>query len=481
MTASSPLSIVVLAAGKGTRMKSRLPKVLQPLGGRPMLAHVLHTAGALCAERLVLVSGHGGDWVRQFADQHAPALLPNTQLIHAEQPQQLGTGHAVQQAGAHLPDRGTVLILLGDVPLVDAETLQQVVACCSDSQIGLLTAELVEPHGYGRIARDAQGRVQAIVEHKDANAQQRAIREINSGIMALPAHRLKAWLNRLDNDNAQGEYYLTDVIAMAVADQVAVQAHCLPVHQSWQVGGINSPAQLAEAERRYQRLQAEAAMDAGVRLVDPARFELRAAPGSALPGALTCESDVEIDIGCIFAGDVRIGSGSRIGAYCHISQADLGADCEVLPYSHIDGEAAGVVVGNGARIGPFARLRPGARLAEDVHIGNFVEVKNSTLARGAKANHLAYLGDAAVGERVNYGAGAITANYDGANKHRTIIEADVHIGSNSVLVAPLTIGAGATVGAGSTLSRDVPAHALAVTRANASVVPDWQRPAKKKD
>ncbi|THT99930.1 UDP-N-acetylglucosamine diphosphorylase/glucosamine-1-phosphate N-acetyltransferase [Lampropedia puyangensis] len=476
---SHPLTVVVLAAGKGTRMKSQTPKVLQPLGGRAMLAHVLQACGTLKPRHLIAVTGHGATDVNAYIDRHRQVLLNTAQCTTVLQEPQNGTGHAVQLTSTALDDEAIVLITLGDVPLVQPASLQAVVALCNNERVALLTVALQDPTGYGRIVRNATGHVQAIVEHKDANEEQRAIREINSGIMAFPARLLKPWLAKLTNNNAQQEYYLTDVIGMAVADGVEVQTHCLPATQAWEVAGINSPAQLAHTERQYQQLQAQQLMEQGVRLADPARFDLRAAPGSALAGHLECANDVEIDVGCIFSGQVHIGAGSHIGAYCHISQASIGHHCLIAAYTHIDGETAGVTVGDDARIGPFARLRPGATLANDVHIGNFVEVKNSTLANGAKANHLAYLGDASVGERVNYGAGAITANYDGANKHKTVIEADVHVGSNSVLVAPVTVGAGGTIGAGSTISKDTPANSLTVTRAKAITVQGWSRPIKK--
>ncbi|WP_312807497.1 bifunctional UDP-N-acetylglucosamine diphosphorylase/glucosamine-1-phosphate N-acetyltransferase GlmU, partial [Comamonas sp.] len=343
-------------------------------------------------------------------------------------------------------------------------------------RMALLTVNMPDPTGYGRIVRNAEGTVQRIVEQKDANAQERAITEIYSGIMAVPARRLKPWLARLNNHNAQGEYYLTDIVAMAVADGVAVEGHCIA--DVLQVAGINSPQQLAELERAHQMRQAQALMAQGVRMADPARFDLRddARGGKA---QLLCGQDVEIDVGCIFGGQVRIGDGARIGAYCHISNAEIAADAVIHPFTHIDGEAAGAQVGEGALVGPFARLRPGAQLGKQVHIGNFVEVKNSRLADGAKANHLAYLGDAEVGERVNYGAGSITANYDGANKHRTIIEAYVHVGSNCVLVAPVTIGAGGTVGGGSTITKSTPPGALSVARGKQVSIANWQRPQKK--
>lgn len=474
-----PLTVVVLAAGKGTRMKSHAPKVLQPLGGRAMLAHVLQVCGSLNPAKLVMVTGHSAAVVNQYVAQHAPALLPTAHCQSVLQEPQNGTGHAAQLAAPALADDAVVLITMGDVPLVSAEALQAVIGLCDNQRVALLTVALNDPSGYGRIVRNDQEQIQGIVEHKDATAEQRAIREINSGIMAFPVRLLKPWLSQLNNHNAQQEFYLTDVIAMAVRDGIEVQSHCLPDAQAWQVAGINSPAQLAQLERQYQLLQAHQLLEQGVRLADPARFDLRAAPGSPLPGSLECGSDVEIDVGCIFSGAVRIGTGSRVSAYCHISQAELGEDTVIQPFTHIDGEQAGIRIGQQGRIGPFARLRPGARLADDVHIGNFVEVKNSSLGQGAKANHLAYLGDAVVGERVNYGAGAITANYDGANKHTTTIEHDVHIGSNSVLVAPVTIGAGSTVGAGSTISKDTPAQSLVVTRAKAITIEGWSRPVKK--
>ncbi len=335
---------------------------------------------------------------------------------------------------------------------------------------------LPDPTGYGRIVRGEGGTVQRIVEHKDANDAERAIDEVYSGIMAVPAQRLAGWLARLTNDNAQGEYYLTDIVSMAVADGVPVAAHC--IGDALQVAGVNSPAQLAELERAHQRAQAAALMEQGVRLADPARFDLRDDARSGARGEILCAQDVEIDVGCIFTGRVELGEGARIGAYCHISNATIAAGAVVHPFTHIDGEKTGAHVGEGALIGPFARLRPGAQLGREVHIGNFVEVKNSTLADGAKANHLAYLGDASVGERVNYGAGSITANYDGANKHRTVIEADVHIGSNCVLVAPVTIGAGGTVGGGSTITKDTPPGGLSVARGRQVSIANWKRPAK---
>ena len=457
------LDVVVMAAGKGTRMKSSLPKVLHRLAGRALAQHVIDCAARLSARQVVVITGHGAEAVE--AGLSAPA---GGELRFVRQSPQLGTGHAVQQAVPVLPDDGVTLVLSGDVPLTRADTLQALLDACGGERLALLTLELPDPTGYGRIVRGADGGVQAIVEHKDATEAQRAITEIYSGIMAVPTRLLRGWLARLDNRNAQGEYYLTDVVKFAVADGAAVVAH--RIADAVQVAGVNSPAQLAELERAHQRRLAEGLMADGVRLADPARLDVR--------GTLTCGADVEIDVNCVFEGAVSLGDGVRIGANCVIANARIESGAVIHPFTHIDGERAGVQVGPGALVGPFARLRPGAQLGAQVHIGNFVEVKNSTLAAGAKANHLAYLGDATVGERVNYGAGSITANYDGANKHRTVIEADVHVGSNCVLVAPVTIGAGGTVGGGSTITKDTPPGSLAVARGKQVVIPNWQRPAK---
>ncbi|MBS0403015.1 MAG: bifunctional UDP-N-acetylglucosamine diphosphorylase/glucosamine-1-phosphate N-acetyltransferase GlmU [Proteobacteria bacterium] len=470
------IDIVIMAAGKGTRMKSRVPKVLQKLAGRPLLGHVLATAQALLARRVVAVTGHGAPEVEAYGAGVAGAA-GRFDLKFARQEPQLGTGHAVQQALPLLADDGLVVVLSGDVPLTEAATLQALVDAAQGERLALLTVRLPEPTGYGRIVRAADGSVQRIVEQKDASADERAITEVYSGILAVPARHLRRWLGLLTNDNAQGEYYLTDVVAMAVQDGVPVVAH--RIDDALQVAGVNSPVQLAELERAHQRRQAEALMLQGVRLADPARLDLRDDARSGAPAALSCGPDVEIDVGCIFSGRVELGEGAQIGAYCHITNASIAAGAVIHPFTHIDGEQAGVRVGEGARVGPFARLRPGAELGPEVHIGNFVEVKNSTLAAGAKANHLAYLGDAAVGERVNYGAGSITANYDGANKHRTVIEADVHVGSNCVLVAPVTIGAGGTVGGGSTITRSTPPGVLSVARGKQVSIAGWQRPTKK--
>ena len=469
------LDIIIMAAGKGTRMKSRIPKVLQRLAGRPLLHHVLGQAASLQARRVVVVTGHGATEVEAACAGLAGAG-GTFDLKFVRQEPQLGTGHAVQQATPALAGDGTVVVLSGDVPLTQAATLRALVEAGAGERLALLTVRLPDPTGYGRIVRGEGGTVQRIVEHKDANDAERAIDEVYSGIMAVPAQRLAGWLARLTNDNAQGEYYLTDIVSMAVADGVPVAAHC--IGDALQVAGVNSPAQLAELERAHQRAQAAALMEQGVRLADPARFDLRDDARSGARGEILCAQDVEIDVGCIFTGRVELGEGARIGAYCHISNATIAAGAVVHPFTHIDGEKAGAHVGEGALIGPFARLRPGAQLGREVHIGNFVEVKNSTLADGAKANHLAYLGDASVGERVNYGAGSITANYDGANKHRTVIEADVHLGSNCVLVAPVTIGAGGTVGGGSTITKDTPPGGLSVARGRQVSIANWKRPAK---
>ncbi len=469
------LDILIMAAGKGTRMKSRIPKVLQRLAGRPLLHHVLDQAAHLQARGAIVITGHGAMEV-----EAATASLVDAEagfdLKFVRQEPQLGTGHAVQQAVPHLPDDGTVVVLSGDVPLTRPETLRALVEASAGERLALLTVELADPTGYGRIVRDADGAVRGIVEHKDASEAQRAITEVYSGIMAVPARHLKPWLARLTNDNAQGEYYLTGIVAMAVADGHGVAAH--RISDALQVAGVNSPLQLAELERAHQLRQAQVLMEQGVRLADPARFDLRDDARTGTRAALVCGQDVEIDAGCIFSGRVELGEGVQIGAHCCIANASIAAGAVIHPYTHIDGEKLGARVGEGALVGPYARLRPGAQLGREVHIGNFVEVKNSTLSDGAKANHLAYLGDATVGERVNYGAGSITANYDGANKHRTVIEADVHIGSNCVLVAPVTIGAGATVGGGSTITKDVPPGALGVARGKQVAIADWQRPAK---
>jgi len=455
------LNVVIMAAGKGTRMRSARPKVLHRLAGRHLLQHVLDTAAGLGASRTIVVTGHGAAEVEQATG--APGLA------FVRQEPQLGTGHALQQAAPLLDDTGTTLVLNGDVPLIEVETLQALIAASDGEKLALLTVALADPKGYGRVLRSG-GAITAIVEEKDASADQREIAEIYTGVMAAPTAALKDWLAALKNDNAAREYYLTDVVGLAVAGGTPVVG--VRAAGETEVLGVNSAAQLADLERRYQRRAAERLMNEGVRLADPARFDLR--------GTLRCGSDVEIDVGCIFEGEVELGEGVRIGAHSFVRNARIAAGATLLPYTHINGEALGASVGEGAIVGPFARLRGGASLGPEVHIGNFVEVKNATLGRGAKANHLAYLGDADVGERVNYGAGAITANYDGANKHRTTIGADAHIGSNVVLVAPVKVGDGATVGGGSTIATDAPAGQLTVARARQSSYADWKRPTKKK-
>ena len=459
------LSVVIMAAGKGTRMRSARPKVLHTLGGKSLLGHVVATAEALAPTRCIVVTGHGAEAVE--------AAFAGAERVFVRQMPQLGTGHAVQQAVPALPDDGITLVLNGDVPLIREATLRALVEACGGTRLALLTVNLADPFGYGRIVR-ADGpeghadfigaAVQAIVEEKDATPAQRRIAEVYTGILAAPTALLKRWLARLTNQNAQGEYYLTDVVAHAVADGVEVCTAA--AKDETEVLGVNSPLQLADLERRLQRRHADALMEAGVRLADPARFDLR--------GTLTCGMDVEIDVGCVFEGSVTLGDGARVGPHCVIRDAQIAAGAVIHPFTHIEGAS----VGPGSLIGPFARLRPGARLGDEVHIGNFVEVKNSTLANGAKANHLAYLGDATVGERVNYGAGSITANYDGANKHRTTIGADVHVGSNCVLVAPVTIGDGATIGGGSTINKNVAAGSLAIGRARQVAFENWERPKK---
>ena len=450
------MEVIVLAAGKGTRMNSALPKVLQPLAGRPMLAHVLDTARQLGSTRICVVYGHGGEVVRERLD--AP------DLAWALQEPQLGTGHAAQQALPQLADDGIALVLYGDVPLIGQATLGRLVAAAGERRLALLTVELIDPTGYGRIIRDGQGRVQRIVEQKDASPEELQVREVNTGILVAPIARLRGWLSQLSNDNAQGEYYLTDIIGMAVADDVEVVAE-RPDHVS-ETLGVNNKAQLAELERIHQRDIAERLMAGGVTLLDPARIDVR--------GTLNCGRDVEIDVNCVFEGEVTLADGVRIGAHCVVRNARLGAGTRLAPFSHVED----TVTGKACVIGPYARTRPGTELADDVHLGNFVEVKNSKVASHSKANHLAYVGDADVGERVNIGAGTITCNYDGANKYRTVIEDDAFIGSDTQLVAPVTVGKGATLGAGTTLSRDAPAGQLTVSRARQTTIPGWKRPVK---
>jgi bifunctional UDP-N-acetylglucosamine pyrophosphorylase/glucosamine-1-phosphate N-acetyltransferase len=457
------MNIVILAAGQGKRMRSRLPKVLHCVAGRPMLGHVIRTAQAVAAgrggpTRTVVVVGHGADQVRA-------AFSDRADVDFVLQEPQLGTGHAVMQAASRIDDAWPTLVLYGDVPLVRADTLQRLLDGAG-SGMAVLTVKLPDPTGYGRIVRDWHGNVLKIVEQKDASDEERRIDEVNTGILVAPTGSLKAWLSRLSNDNAQQEYYLTDVVAQAVADGIRV-AGVLAADPD-ETLGVNSKVQLAQLERVAQARAATAAMDAGATLADPARFDVR--------GELTAGADVFIDVNCVFEGKVVLADGVRIGAHCVLRDCTIGAGTEVQSFSQIEG----ATIGANARIGPFARVRPETTLADEVHIGNFVEVKNSQLAQASKANHLAYVGDASVGRNVNIGAGTIVANYDGANKHRTVIGDDAHTGSNSVLVAPITVGAGATVGAGSTVTREVPAGRLTVARAKQVTIERWTRPVKKK-
>jgi len=452
------MEVIVLAAGQGKRMRSVLPKVLQPLAAKPMLAHVLDTARILEARRIVVVYGHGGEVVREALD------APDLAWARQDPPQ--GTGHAVQQAMPLVDDGDTALILYGDVPLIGVPTLQRLMAAASDTTLALLTVSMDNPAGYGRILRDGAGKVTRIVEEKDATADERQVREVNTGILAAPVTRLRQWLGKLKNDNAQGEYYLTDIIAMAVADGLDVVTTQPDAFE--ETLGVNNKTQLAELERIYQRNIARSLTDAGVTVIDPARLDVR--------GSLECGRDVEIDINCVFEGTVVLGDGVRIGANCIVRDATLGAGTRVAPFSQIED----TITGEACIIGPYARTRPGTVLGNDVHLGNFVEVKNSTIADHSKANHLAYVGDADIGQRVNVGAGTITCNYDGANKFRTVIEDDVFIGSDTQLVAPVRVGKGATLGAGTTLTKDAPAEQLTVSRAKQISLAGWQRPVKVK-
>ena len=452
------MEVIVLAAGQGKRMRSVLPKVLQPLAAKPMLGHVLDTARALEARRIVVVYGHGGEVVREALD------APDLAWARQDPPQ--GTGHAVQQAMPLVEDGDTALILYGDVPLIGVPTLQRLMAAAGERQMALLTVHMDDPTGYGRILRDAAGQVTRIVEEKDATPDERRVTEVNTGILAAPVERLRHWLANLKNDNAQGEYYLTDIIAMAVAEGIQVITTQPDAFE--ETLGVNNKTQLAELERIHQRNIARGLTDAGVTVIDPARLDVR--------GQLICGRDVEIDINCVFEGRVELGDGVRIGPNCVIRNATLGAGTKVAAFSQIED----TVMGEACVIGPYARTRPGTVLGADVHLGNFVEVKNSNIADHSKANHLAYVGDADIGQRVNVGAGTITCNYDGANKFRTIIEDDVFIGSDTQLVAPVRVGRGATLGAGTTLSKDAPAEQLTVSRAKQVSVEGWTRPVKAK-
>ena len=450
---STPLNIVILAAGKGTRMYSQLPKVLHEIGGRSMLARVISTAQSLNPERICVVIGHGKELVRQRI---------NADVTWVEQNEQLGTGHAVKTALPHLSPHGRTLVLYGDVPLTDSQTLQALLDTAGN-EVGLLTDVLAKPTGYGRIIRES-GQVVAIVEEKDANAAQKAITETNTGMFVLPNARLANWLGALQSNNAQGEYYLTDVIALANADGVAV--HPQQVRASHLAAGVNNKQQLAELERIFQREQAEAFLSAGITLRDPARFDLR--------GSLSHGQDVVIDVNVVLEGDVVLGDGVEIGANCVIRNAHIGAGSRIAPFSHLENCS----VGRNGRIGPFARLRPQAQLGDDVHIGNFVEVKNTVMGTGSKANHLTYLGDADVGEYSNIGAGTITCNYDGVNKFKTTIGSHVRIGSGTMLVAPVSVGDKATTGAGSVITKPCPADKLTLSRSRQTTLEGWVRPEK---
>jgi bifunctional UDP-N-acetylglucosamine pyrophosphorylase / glucosamine-1-phosphate N-acetyltransferase len=451
------MNIVILAAGMGKRMQSALPKVLHPLAGKPLLSHVIDTARALSPTKLCIIYGHGGEAV--------PQSLTSSDINFAKQEPQLGTGHAVMQAIPYLQDDVPTLILYGDVPLTTRHSLQELLDRAGHEKLAVLTVELENPTGYGRIVRQ-HGNIVGIVEQKDASEAERAIREVNTGIMVAPTVQLKKWLATLSNDNAQREYYLTDIVARAVADGVAVVS--AQPGAVWETLGVNSKVQLAELERIHQRTIADALLEQGVTLADPARIDVR--------GTLSCGRDVEIDVNCIFEGEVTLEDGVKIGAHCVIRNARIAKGASIKPFCHIE-EA---IVGAASVIGPYARLRPGTELAEDVHIGNFVEVKNSQIAAHSKANHLAYVGDATVGSRVNIGAGTITCNYDGANKFRTIIEDDAFIGSDTQLVAPVRVGKGATLGAGTTLTKDAPEGKLTVSRARQITIDSWKRPVKVK-
>ncbi|MCQ4145881.1 bifunctional UDP-N-acetylglucosamine diphosphorylase/glucosamine-1-phosphate N-acetyltransferase GlmU [Vogesella sp. AC12] len=450
------LSVVILAAGKGKRMYSALPKVLHPIGGQPMLARVIATARQLQPAKIVVVYGHGGEQVRE--------QIQDPDIAWALQAEQLGTGHALKMALPHLPKVGRTLVLYGDVPLTTLATLQQLLAA-AEQGMALLVDVLPDASGYGRIVRNEVGEIVAIVEDKDCSAAQKAIREINTGMLVLPNERLDGWLGALKNGNAQGEYYLTDVIGLAVADGLAVPG--VTVAASWEAAGVNNKWQLAELERQLQLNQARALLTAGVTLADPARIDVR--------GELQHGQDVSIDVGCVFEGQVSLGDNVQIGAYCVLKNVTVAAGSRIAPYSHLED----AVVGEGCRIGPYARLRPGARLAAHVHVGNFVEIKKSNIGIGSKVNHLSYIGDAEVGSKVNIGAGSVTCNYDGVNKYRTVIGDGVFVGSGTLMVAPVTLEEGATIGAGSVLTKTAPAGQLTVARAKQLTVPGWQRPQKK--
>lgn len=456
------MNIVILAAGQGKRMQSSIPKVLHPLAGKPMLGHVLDAVSLLSdAENIqpCVVIGHGGEAVQQYLLKY----YPKTRV--ALQNEQKGTGHAVIQGLNQEVPEGITLVLYGDVPLIQTQTLKQLVDIASDGVLALLTQHVNNPTGYGRIVRNLNGEVVQIVEEKDADAQVKKITEINTGILACPTQELNHWLAQIEPNNTQGEYYLTDIVSLAANVHTPIRT-TTPTFD-WETQGVNSRAQLALLERVYQGHLAQDLLDSGVTIVDPARIDIR--------GSLECEPDVFIDIGCIFEGSVRLNTGVRIGPYCQIKNSTIDAGTQVHAFTHIDGAK----IARDAVIGPYARIRPGAQIADQVHIGNFVEVKNADVGKGSKANHLSYIGDATVGEGVNIGAGTITCNYDGANKHRTVIEDGAFIGSDTQLVAPVRVGKNATIGAGTTLTKDAPAQKLTISRTKQASI-DWQRPIKNK-
>ncbi len=451
------ISVVILAAGKGTRMRSAMPKVLHHVADKPLVEHVINTAHALGAKDVYVVYGHGGEQV--------PETLSHLDVKWVLQAQQLGTGHAVEQALGGIPDDHLVLVLYGDVPLTRVDTLSELINVSTAGSLGLLTVKLDDPTGYGRIVRDGAGKVGQIVEHKDASEEQKLITEVNTGILAAPCAELKGWLSRLENSNSQGEFYLTDVIEMAVEQGLAVNT--VSPSQPEEVLGVNNKKQLAELERFYQRQAADALMAAGVTLRDPARFDLR--------GNLVCGQDVVIDVNVVIEGEVSLGDGVEIASNCVIKNATIGDNVKLLPNTVVED----ATIGSGCKVGPFARLRPGAALVGGNHVGNFVEIKKATVGQGSKVNHLSYIGDAELGAGVNIGAGTITCNYDGANKHLTRIGDNVFVGSCSQLVAPVVIKDGVTIGAGSTITKDVPPDVLALTRAKQIVIEGWKRPQKK--
>ncbi len=451
------MNIVILAAGMGKRMHSSLPKVLHLLAGKSMLEHVIATARALIPEKLVIVYGHGGEQVLR--------QITGPDLIFVKQEPQLGTGHAVMQAVPELDESVPTLILYGDVPLIGIESLRRLVSVAGNERLGILTVEMPDPTGYGRIIR-VDGRIRRIVEQKDGREEELAVKEINTGMMVVPTALLKRWLSSLTNDNVQGEYYLTDIVSRAVSENIDIVSS-QPDDIS-ETMGVNSKKQLAKLERVYQKNIASRLLDDGVSLADPDRIDVR--------GSLQCGRDVFIDVNCVFEGEVTLADGVTVGPNCVVRNCLIGENAEIRPFCHLDGAK----IGPGSLIGPYARLRPGAELGEEVHIGNFVEVKNSHIAAQSKANHLAYVGDSTVGSRVNIGAGAITCNYDGANKHRTVIGDDAFIGTNCELVAPVRVGSGATIGAGTTLTKDAPAGSLTISRARQTTINDWKRPVKSK-